>query len=77
MQELDFEWFISNYDSLYKQYGNSFLAIKDKTVLGSYKTYYDGVMQTLKTEKIGSFIVQQCSDNKVSATNSFVASINY
>ena len=77
MQDLDFEWFLENYETLFKQYGDSYLVIKDKTVLGSFKTYADGVQKALANEEIGTFIVQMCSANKTAATNSFVASINY
>lgn len=59
----DFMWFEEHYAELQKKYGDSFLAIKKKHVIGSYKTYADGVSETLKTESIGTFIVQQCNSS--------------
>ena len=67
----DFNWFIENYESLYKKYGNCYLAIKDKAVLGKYNTFADGVHMTEKTEEIGTFIVQQCNGD-VSGYTSYI-----
>lgn len=77
MQDSDFKWFLENYELLFEKYGSSFLAIKDKNVLGVFKTYAEGVKQIMKKEKIGTFIVQQCLADKIAATNAFVASIDF
>ena len=60
MQEQDYFWFEENYPELQKKFGDAFLAIKNKTVLGSYSTYAEGVRTTEKTEELGTFIVQEC-----------------
>ena len=57
----DFNWFSNNYAELQKRYGDSFLSIKNRQVLGSYRSYAEAVKETQKVEKIGSFIVQECS----------------
>ena len=59
-QSSDYKWFTENYASLCQQYGNSFVAIKDKKVLGTYPSFASGVKETIKNESIGSFIVQKC-----------------
>lgn len=69
----DFDWFVENYEALHEQYGNGFLAIKNKTVLGVYKSYAEGVKETQKTEELGTFIVQECSGS-AQAYNSCIAS---
>lgn len=43
MLQNEYKWFLDNYADLYKQYGASFLAIKNKTVLGVYHSYAEGV----------------------------------
>lgn len=73
MQELDFKWFIDNMPNLYKEYGNCFLAIKNKQILGSYATYADAVHSTAQTEDLGTFIVQECGQDEKAYTN-FIAS---
>lgn len=76
MQNSDFEWFKSNLAALYKEYGNVYLAIKDKKVLGAYSSYSEGVKETSKTEELGTFIVQQCGPNESVYTN-YIASFNF
>ena len=59
-QDRDFEWYENNLALLYSQYGHAFLAIQDKRVIGVYRTYADGVRETSKKNRIGTFIVQEC-----------------
>lgn len=76
MQNSDFLWYIDNLKSLFDKYGKSFVAIKDKKVLGVYDSYADGVTETLKSEPVGTFIVQQCGSDE-SAYTSYIASMNF
>ena len=76
MQERDFQWFLDNYDDLFKQYGVAFLAIKNKSVLGAYSSYGDAVRKTSETEKLGTFIVQECNGDESAYTNS-IATVNF
>ena len=66
MGNIDFNWFLNNYDRLYKKYGHKFLVIKNKTVLGAY----DSVRQALDhtNEEIGTFIVQECNGDESAYT---------
>ena len=64
MQEQDFRWYKDNLLALYSKYGDKHIAIKDKTVLGSYNTAAEAIVETAKTEPIGSFIVQKCGADK-------------
>ena len=61
MQDEDFRWFLANYNELYKKHGYSFLVIKNKMVLGVYKSFKEAVESTSPTEELGSFIVQECN----------------
>ena len=76
MRELDFEWYIENCSKLFNMYGASYVAIKNKTVLGVYATYAEGVRETAKTEELGSFIVQLCGADESAYTN-YIASTNF
>mgnify|MGYP005794053373 CR=1 FL=1 len=72
-QLADFEWFNENKANLVKKYGNCFIVIKNKTVIGTYKTFAEAVQQTEKTEEIGTFIVQECTLNPDGNTNTIVS----
>ncbi|MDR0942114.1 MAG: hypothetical protein LBM19_00660 [Holosporales bacterium] len=67
----DFIFFKENMESLYKRYGHKFLAIRDKKILGGYDSFEDALQETLKTEKIGTFLVQECLEEKEDAVNYF------
>lgn len=75
MQE-DYNWFLEKYNELYATYGECYLAIKNKKVLGAYKTYNEGVKQTAKKEKTGTFIIQKCGKDESAYTN-YIASMNF
>lgn len=74
MQEKDFIWFINNYDRLFQEYGASFLAIKQESVLGRYDSYAEAVKETSKTNSIGSFIIQKCDGSEAAFTN-YIATV--
>ena len=57
----DFLWFKNHYAEFQKKYGNMFIVIKNKQVLGAYRSYAMAVRETAKTATIGTFIVQECS----------------
>lgn len=56
----NYSWFKENYTKLQQKYGDCFLVIKNKAVIGQYQTYGEAVHITKKTEKLGTFIVQEC-----------------
>lgn len=60
----DFKWFQRNNMKLYAKYGDSYLAIKNKKVLGVFSSYTEGVKEIANTEKLGTFIVQHCTGDK-------------
>ena len=57
----DFDYFIENYDSLYKEYGHKFLAIKDKKVLGAYNSVPDAINDLSSIYEVGTYIIQECT----------------
>ena len=73
-QEADYKWFLEHYEQLFKEYGTSYLAIKEGKVLGVYTSYAEALHETEKNEPIGSFIVQYCNGNESGYTN-YIASM--
>ena len=76
MQNQDYQWFLDNYSRLFSEYGNSFVAIKDRKVLGSYSSYRDAVNETKEKEELGTFIVQRCNGSETAYTGC-IASMNF
>lgn len=68
VQTRDFQWFLENYTELFNKYGSSFLAIKNETVIGKYKTYAEGVRMASEDNDLGTFIVQECNGDESAYT---------
>lgn len=64
VQKKEYEWFLDNYDMLFSKYGESYLVIKDNTVLGNYKTFSDGLSSVRGKEPDGTYIVHKCGKTK-------------
>jgi hypothetical protein len=62
-QKQDFEYFVENMIELNKTYGQKFVAVKNRGILGVYKTFQEALDTTLKTEELGTFLIQECFDN--------------
>jgi len=71
----NFEYFKENMLQFYNEYGSKFIAIKDRKVLGVYDTFDEALEVTLKSEKIGTFIVQQCTDDATNFTSTFQSNV--
>jgi len=72
----DFEWFEQHYKEFQNLYGNAFLAIKNKKIIGVYESYGQGVRETQKTESLGTFIIQECNKDYIAYT-CCIASMNF
>lgn len=73
LQLEDFNWFEKNKPQLFEQYGECFLAIKNKHVLGAYPSFVEAVQKTETTEEPGTFIVQECTLKPEGNTNTIVS----
>lgn len=56
----DFDFFISNYDTFYQQYGHNFLAIKNQKLLGAYDSVQEAIDTLSVTNDMGTYIIQEC-----------------
>ena len=72
----DFTWFVENIQELFSKYGEKYLAIKNKQIIGVYNTYAEGVNETKKIEALGTFIIQKCGADESAYTN-YISSMNF
>lgn len=72
----DFVWFKEHYAEFQKKYGKAFIVIKNKQVLGVYGSCAEGVENTLKSEELGTFIVQECNP-LYEAYNCYITSMDF
>lgn len=57
----DFDYFVTNYQDLFKKYGHKFLAIKNQQVLGAYDSVPDTIKDLSSKYEIGTYIIQECT----------------
>lgn len=74
--EKDYVWFKDHYVELQNKYGNTFIVIKNQTVLGTFESYAKAVRSTMETEDLGTFIVQECNKD-YEAYQCSIASMNF
>ena len=75
IQEQDYDYFLQNMEEMYKMYGHKFVAIKNLNILGAYNSFDDALGATLKTEKLGTFLIQECFDNKEKLVHHFQGNV--
>jgi hypothetical protein len=75
MQGQDFDFFLQNMENLYKAYGQKFVAVKNKAFLGTYNTFNEALETTLKTEELGTFLIQEIFDDKEKLVHRFQSNV--
>jgi len=74
-QNIDFYYFLENMESLYRKHGNKFVAVKNKNILGVYDNFNNAFESTIKTEEIGTFLIQECFDKKEKLVHHFQCNV--
>ena len=73
----DYDFFIDNLPALYAEYGHRFLVIKNQSVMGAYDDFREAYDETLKTEELGTFIIQECVDNPEKLVQRFQLNVSF
>jgi hypothetical protein len=58
--EAELRFFIDNQEELVKKFAGKVLVIKGKTLLGVYNSSLEAYSETLKSHKVGTFMIQPC-----------------
>ena len=74
-QDKDFDYFLANMQNLFSKHGHKFVAVKNQSILGVYDTFNDALENTLKSEELGTFLVQECFDNKEEMVQHFQCNV--
>lgn len=61
MCDINYEYYTKNLKSLLEKYPNKFIVIKNSLIIGVYDTFEQAYNNTIKTEALGSFLIQHCS----------------
>jgi hypothetical protein len=71
MLEKEFEYYLANQGKLLKKYNNRYLVIVDEQVVGDYDTHEQALFQSQKKHKIGTFLIQKCTEGDGDYTVTF------
>lgn len=72
MKAENFNWFIQNYQDLFKKYGEKYLVIRDKSVVDAFDQPKQALEEASRLFSDGDFIIQLCNGDETGYTN-FVA----
>lgn len=71
MLEKEFDFYLKNQEQLVKEYEGKFIVIKNQSVIGSYSSHHEAYDETIKTEELGTFLIQHCLPGSDSYTQTF------
>lgn len=60
----DFQWFKEKYSNIYKEYGECYVGIRNKEILGVYKEFNEGLDNLKYKYGLGNFSIQYCNGNE-------------
>lgn len=72
MLEKEFKYFMDNHDSLYNDYPNKYIVIKDENVLYAEDSMEEALKRAIEGGlQVGSFLIQLCSEGDKAYTQTF------
>jgi hypothetical protein len=75
--KIEFEYYLAHRDELVEKYNGRVIVIKNQKVIGDYDSELKAVLETSKTEEIGTFLVQWCSPDENSFTQTFHSRVTF
>ena len=56
----NYNYFKSNLAELLGRYSNQYIVLKNESVIGYYDSFDEAYERTIKTEALGTFLIQHC-----------------
>jgi len=72
-----FIWYLEHQNELVKKYNGKFIVIKDNTVVGSYNSSGEALIESEKKFPLGSFIIQECTPGTEAYTQHFNSRVTF
>ena len=67
------QFYNDNKDSILSEHRGKYVVIVGKQLVGSYDSYHDAVIATVKNHKMGTFLIRQATEEEEIAIFSRVA----
>lgn len=71
MLKEEFQYYLDNQQKFVEQYNGKVIVLKDKKVIGVYTSENEALFQTQKKYKVGTFLIQKCSEGDAAYTQIF------
>jgi hypothetical protein len=75
--EKEFQFYLDHQDDLVKQHEGRVVVIKGQKVLSVYDDEAAAILETEKTEELGTFLVQRCTPGDDAYTNRFHSRVSF
>jgi hypothetical protein len=75
MLEKEFHYYLDHQDELVKRYNNRFIVIIKDQVVGDYGSLEQAYIESVKKHKLGTFIIQKCTEGDKDYTAKFTTPI--
>ncbi len=66
MLEREYKYYLDHKGALLENFENRVVVIKGDEVLGDYLTKEDALRQTVKNHELGTFLIQEISEEEIS-----------
>lgn len=71
MLEKEFQYYLDNQKELLKLYNGKFIVIKGQEIIGVYASHSEAYNVTLKSNELGTFLIQHCLPGDQGYTQTF------
>jgi len=69
---LDFQYFKSHHDEIFRMYPDKFVIIKDRSIIMTGDSFEDAYTKAINSGlEVGSFLVQECTEGEGAFTQTF------
>lgn len=65
MLEREYDFFLNNKETLFANYHDRVIVIKDEEVIGDYDTKEEALRETVKEHELGTFLIQEISQEEL------------
>jgi hypothetical protein len=73
----EFKYFIDHQEELVKKYNGRFIVVVGDKVTGDFATEVDAYVETIKTQKPGTFLIQQCVPGQAAYKQTFHSRVSF
>jgi hypothetical protein len=77
MLQQELSYYIENQEEFLEKYKGKFLVIKEKTIIGVYKSEIEAYTETVKQHDLGTFLIQECQPGNENYTQTFRTRVTF